>query len=173
MSAEREYSPEENPHKGNKGLLRAWYALHNSWDGLVFAVREESAFRQELTLAICLMPLAIFLPFESVERLLLVGSIVLVLVVAVVLAVSLDPIVGWIENRRVPRTAAAVIVAVAIVALVGGFLWLTWSSLASQWQQVSGELVDKGRELSDRMPPWLRSALGSSQGSGASGESSQ
>jgi predicted PurR-regulated permease PerM len=94
--------------------------------------------------------------------------IVLVLLVAVVLAVSLDPIVGWLEARRMPRTAAVMIVAAAIAALVGGFLWLTWSSLANQWQQVAGELGDKGRDLWDRMPPWLRSALGSPQGNSAS-----
>jgi predicted PurR-regulated permease PerM len=94
--------------------------------------------------------------------------IVLVLLVAVVLAVSLDPVVGWIESRRVPRSAAAVLVAVVIAALVGGFVWLTWSSLASQWQQVAGELTEKGRETWDRLPLWLRSALGSSQGNAAS-----
>jgi diacylglycerol kinase (ATP) len=81
VSVDREYSPQANPHKGNKGLLRAWYAMRNSWDGLVFAVREESAFRQELTLAVCLLPLALILPFDLLERLLLVGSIVLVLIV--------------------------------------------------------------------------------------------
>jgi diacylglycerol kinase (ATP) len=80
VSVDSEYSPQANPHKGNKGLLRAWYAMRNSWDGLVFAVREESAFRQELTLAVCLLPLALILPFDLLERLLLVGSIVLVLI---------------------------------------------------------------------------------------------
>ena len=60
--------------------------------------------------------------------------IVLILLVAVVLAVSLDPVVVWLERRGVPRTVGAVVVATAIVLLVGAFLWLTWSSLSSQWQ---------------------------------------
>jgi diacylglycerol kinase (ATP) len=76
-----DYSSERNPHKVNRGLTRAWQAGKNSWSGLVFAVREESAFRQELTLALCLIPLALLLPFGAVERLLLIGSVVLVLIV--------------------------------------------------------------------------------------------
>ena len=94
--------------------------------------------------------------------------IVLVLMVAIVLAVSLDPIVSWLERRHLPRTVAAVIVAVAILLIVGAFLWLTWSSLASQWQQVAGEVERKVLEIWDSMPGWLRSALGSQQGGGAS-----
>ena len=48
---------------------------------MLFAVREESAFRQELTLAVCLIPVALVLPFGAFERLMLIGSLVLVLVV--------------------------------------------------------------------------------------------
>ena len=93
--------------------------------------------------------------------------IVLILLVAVVLAVSLDPVVVWLERRRVPRTIGAVVVATAIVLLAGAFLWLTWSSLSSQWQQVAGEVEGKVRQLWARMPEWLRGALGSRQGGGA------
>ena len=50
----------------------------------MFAVREESAFRQELTPATCLIPLAIILHFGAIQRLLLIGSVVLVLIVALV-----------------------------------------------------------------------------------------
>jgi diacylglycerol kinase (ATP) len=76
-----DYSSERNQHKVNRGLTHAWHATKNSWSGLVFAVREESAFRQELTLAACLVPLALLLPFGAVERLMLIGSVVMVLIV--------------------------------------------------------------------------------------------
>ena len=66
------------------GLTRAWQAGKNSWSRLVFAVREESAFRQELTLTACLIPLALLLPFGAVERLMLIGSVVLMLIVELV-----------------------------------------------------------------------------------------
>lgn len=75
------YSIDQNPHKGNKGLMRAWRAAINSWNGLVFAVREESAFRQELFLASIFIPIAIYLPVTGIERSILVGTILLVLIV--------------------------------------------------------------------------------------------
>lgn len=137
MSADREYSPELNPHKGNRGVLRAWYALHNSWNGLVFAVREESAFRQELTLAACLLPLAIFLPFTAFERLLLIGSVVLVLIVellnssveAAIDRISFEP--HGLSKRAKDYGSAAVMLALLMCLLV----WMTLGGvmLAREW----------------------------------------
>jgi len=75
------YSIEQNPHKGNKGITRAFRAAVNSWNGLVFAVREESAFRQELTLAAILIPVSFILPVSPVEHIILFGSVLLVLIV--------------------------------------------------------------------------------------------
>ena len=75
------YHIDQNPHKGNRGLVRAWHAAKNSWCGLVYAFREESAFRQELTLFVILSPLAIALPIGLLEKALLVGSLLMVLVV--------------------------------------------------------------------------------------------
>jgi len=127
MSAKGEYSAEDNPHKGNKGLTRAWFAMLNSWNGLVFAVREESAFRQELVLAACLLPAAIVLPFRALEQLLLIGSIVLVLIVEL-LNSSVEAAVDRIsfEHHGLSKRAkdygsAAVMLALLMCALV----WIT------------------------------------------------
>lgn len=76
-----EYHIEDNPHKGNKGLTRAFRAAVNSWNGLIYAYKEESAFRQELALGLILIPLAIFLPVSPFEKILLIASVVLVLIV--------------------------------------------------------------------------------------------
>ncbi|WP_322043016.1 diacylglycerol kinase [Paraburkholderia sp. J67] len=70
-----------NPYKGNRGLMRAWKALQYSIKGFRTAIREESAFRQELTLAAIMVPIGILLPVEPVERVLLLGSVMLVLIV--------------------------------------------------------------------------------------------
>ncbi|MCG5077879.1 diacylglycerol kinase [Paraburkholderia sp. RG36] len=70
-----------NPYKGNRGVMRAWNALKYSIKGFRVAIREESAFRQELTLAAILVPIGIFVPVEPVERVLLLGSVMLVLIV--------------------------------------------------------------------------------------------
>jgi len=75
------YSIDQNPHKGNKGITRAFRAAVNSWNGLVFAVREESAFRQELTLTCILIPISMLLPVNTVEHIVLISSVILVLIV--------------------------------------------------------------------------------------------
>jgi diacylglycerol kinase (ATP) len=67
--------------KGKRGLQRVWNAFHYSYDGLRSAWREEDAFRQELILAVIMIPTAVLLPVELVERLLMIGSVVMVLVV--------------------------------------------------------------------------------------------
>lgn len=75
------YNIDQNPHKGNKGVMRAWRAAINSWNGIIFAIKEESAFRQELTLAAILIPIAIYLPLTGVERSIMISAIFLVLIV--------------------------------------------------------------------------------------------
>lgn len=78
---ESKYSIKDNPHKGNKGITRAIKASVNSWNGLRYAFQEESAFRQELALALVLIPTAIFLPCSFVEKILLISSVFLVLII--------------------------------------------------------------------------------------------
>jgi diacylglycerol kinase (ATP) len=75
------YHIDQNPHKGNRGLVRAWHAAKNSWRGLVFAFKEESAFRQELTLFVLLTPIALVLPVSLFEKAVLICSLVLVMAI--------------------------------------------------------------------------------------------
>jgi diacylglycerol kinase (ATP) len=75
------YHIDQNPHKGNRGLVRAWHAAKNSWRGLVFAFKEESAFRQELTLFIVLTPIAVVLPVSLFEKAALICSLVFVMAI--------------------------------------------------------------------------------------------
>ena len=62
-------------------MVRAWHAAKNSWHGLVFAFKEESAFRQELTLFVLLTPIALVLPVSLFEKAVLVCSLVLVMAI--------------------------------------------------------------------------------------------
>jgi len=71
----------ESPYKGETGLKRLISAARNSFAGLAAAVRHEDAFRQELILAAIFIPLGFFLGTNGVERALLVGSVLQVLVV--------------------------------------------------------------------------------------------
>jgi diacylglycerol kinase (ATP) len=56
-------------------------AFSYSANGLRAAYKKESAFRQELILAVILLPLAVWLGKTGVERALLTGSVLLVLIV--------------------------------------------------------------------------------------------
>lgn len=124
-----EDAPTLNPYKGNRGLTRAWYALKNSINGFRDAWREESAFRQELTLAAILVPCSIVLPVTAVEHVLLLGSVLLVLIVellnssveAAIDRISLD--LHELSKRAKDFGSAAVTVALLLCLL-------TWVLLA-------------------------------------------
>jgi diacylglycerol kinase (ATP) len=66
------------------GFTRVFKAARVSWMGLAGAFREEAAFRQELALALIVIPLGLWLGRTGVERALLVAPMFLVLVVELV-----------------------------------------------------------------------------------------
>ena len=76
--------PEESPYKGRTGFQRIWNALHYSLAGLAAAYRHEDAFRQEVYLAVVLIPLALLLPATGIGHALMVGSVLLVLIVELI-----------------------------------------------------------------------------------------
>jgi diacylglycerol kinase (ATP) len=127
-----------NPYKGNRGLTRAWHAMKNSLNGFRVAIREESAFRQELTLAAILLPCSIFVPVTPVERAVLIASVLLVLMVEL-LNSSVEAAIDRIslERHELSKRAkdfgsAAVMVALLVCVLtwgliVGPLLW-RWSA---------------------------------------------
>jgi diacylglycerol kinase (ATP) len=69
---------------GNTGLTRIINATGYSWLGLRAAFKHEAAFRQELALCIVLVPTGLWLGQSGVERTLLVGSLLLVLIVELI-----------------------------------------------------------------------------------------
>ena len=71
----------ESPFKGKTGIARVFRAFFYSLAGLSTAWKCESAFRQEVVLAVVMIPVACFVPVTPVERALLVATVLLVLVV--------------------------------------------------------------------------------------------
>lgn len=71
----------KNPGKGEIGLKRIWNALHYSLSGFATACKNEAAFRQELLLALILIPIALLLPVGAIGKALLIASVLLVLIV--------------------------------------------------------------------------------------------
>jgi diacylglycerol kinase (ATP) len=119
----------ESPHKGQRGLRRLVNALFYSLSGLRLAYRHESAFRQEIALAAVLLPLALLVPVGAVERVLLIASVLLMLIVEL-LNSSVEAAVDRIgfDTHRLSKRAkdlgsAAVLLTLVLVAT-------TWLLLA-------------------------------------------
>ncbi len=114
-----------NPYKGNRGVTRAWHAMKNSLNGFRVAIREESAFRQELTLAAILVPCGIFVPVAPVERVALLASVMLVLMVEM-LNSSVEAAIDRISLERHELSKRAKDFGSAAVMLALGVCLLTW-----------------------------------------------
>ena len=69
--------------KGKQGLTRLINALGYSRDGLAAAWKNEAAFREEVLLAAIAIPLAIVLGKTGIERALLIGAFLLILIVEI------------------------------------------------------------------------------------------
>ena len=70
-----------SPFKGKTGLRRILNAAGYSWAGFKAAFKHEDAFRQEAFLTLILVPLALLLGESGIERALMIGSVLLVLMV--------------------------------------------------------------------------------------------
>lgn len=114
----------ESPHKGKTGLRRVWNAMFYSVEGLKAAYEHEDAFRQEVLLAVLLIPLAFFLPNPGLGKALMIASVLLVLIVellnsaveATVDRVSLEH--HQLAKRAKDIGSAAVMVSLANVVVV-------------------------------------------------------
>jgi diacylglycerol kinase (ATP) len=72
---------DQTERRKSRGIDRILRATRASWLGLVGAFRNEAAFRQELALAVLVIPLGLWLGRTGIERALLVATMLLVLIV--------------------------------------------------------------------------------------------
>ena len=123
-------------------MARAWHAAKNSWRGLVFAFNEESAFRQELTLALVLSPIAIWAPVTGLDRALMFATLLLVLVVEL-LNSSVEAAIDRISfehhdlSKRAKDLGSAAVL-LALLLCVGVWLSAMWH--ASFWAVLKNTL---------------------------------
>ena len=120
-----------NPHKSRTGLNRVWHATGYSIEGLR-AGWGETAFRQEASAAIVLVPLAFWLGRSWVETALLVGAVLLVMIVELLntgIETAIDRIgPEWHDlSKRAKDMGSA---AVLLASLLAGGIWL-----AALWQR--------------------------------------
>jgi diacylglycerol kinase (ATP) len=122
-------------YKGRTGIDRIVRAAGHSWSGLRLAYAGESAFRQELWLAVPMLPAAVWLGRDWVQIALLAGSVLLVLIVellnsaieAVVDRVSTE----WHELSKRAKDLASAAVMLSLLLCAG-----IWS--AALWQHWKG-----------------------------------
>ena len=119
----------EKPHTAT-GFQRVINATCYSTKGLRSAFANEAAFRQELMLTVILAPLGFWLGETAVERTLLVGSLLIVLITEL-LNSALENIVDRIgpehnvlAGRAKDQGSAAVMTALALVLLVWSMILL-------------------------------------------------
>lgn len=107
------------------GMHRLLLAFVNSWKGFKGAFKFEAAFRQEIALAVLLLPLGVWLGRTGVEKALLVGSVLLVLVVEL-LNTGIETVVDRIGLERHELSGLAKDVGSTAVLLSFAMLIATW-----------------------------------------------
>jgi len=115
----------KSPDYTATGVRRIVRATGSSLAGLVTAVRHEAAFRQELASAVVLIPLGLILGGTGVERALLVGAVIVLLIVEL-LNSSVEAVVDRVSLERHPQSKRAKDLASAAVALAVVTLVVVW-----------------------------------------------
>lgn len=110
------------------GWTRMFGAFANSWKGLRGAFAAEQAFRQEVMLALVLIPAGFWLGQTAIEKILLVGSMLFVLIVEL-LNTAVETIVDRIGPERHVLSGLAKDVGSAAVLLSFLVLLLVWGLL--------------------------------------------
>lgn len=107
------------------GATRLWLATLNSLRGLKHCYHSEAAFRQEVWAALVLVPAAIWLGQTAVERTLLVGSVLIVMIVEL-LNTGIEVVVDRISPERHHLSGFAKDLgssAVLLTLLLAGMTW--------------------------------------------------
>lgn len=109
------------------GLLRIFKAAGYSWQGIRAAWQHEAAFRQEAIAAVIAVVVACWLDVDAVTRVLLIGSVILVVVVEI-LNSAIEAVVDRIGQERHPLAGRAKDMgsaAVLLTILLALFVWIT------------------------------------------------
>lgn len=95
-----------SPFKSKNGLRRIFAAFFYSMEGLRAAWRHEHAFRQELILALLGGGIALILPISAIEKFLLIGVLILVLIVELINS-AIEAVVDRISFEHHPLSKNA------------------------------------------------------------------
>ena len=117
---------QESRYKSKPLLLRPFIALRVAFQGLAAAWRHEIPFRMEVVAFAVFLPLSFFAGKTAVERALLIGSLLLVLIVELLnsaLEATLDRI-SLEEHPLIKRAKDISSAAVGLTLVNAGVIWL-------------------------------------------------
>ena len=125
--------------KGKSGITRLINATRYSMQGFRAAYRNEDAFREEVLLAIVLIPAALLIPVGAVEKVLLIGS-VLLLMLTEILNTAVEAVVDRIGPEIHPLSGRAKDLGSAAVFIATVLLAVTWAFIAlpALWTLIAG-----------------------------------
>ena len=122
-----------NPQKGRRGLSRILHATGYSLAGLR-AGWGETAFRQEAILALVLVPAAFWLGDGWLERAMLVGTVLLVMIVELLntgIETAIDRIgPEWHSLSKRAKDMGSAAVLLSLLLCAGTWLGAHWQHLA-------------------------------------------
>jgi len=108
-------------------MIRLWKAFLYSLAGLSTAW-QEAAVRLEVWTLVVAVPLALWLPVDAVQKLLLIGSVVAILVIEIVNS-AIEAAIDRISSDRHPLSKAAKDLGSAAVFVASLFAAATWIAL--------------------------------------------
>ena len=88
--------------------------------------------------------------------------ILTLILIAIIVAVGLQPAVAWLERRRWPRWVAATTVVFALAGGIVAFVAITWHSITGQAQDVGEHLQSTVRHIAEQLPPPVAAVIKSS-----------
>ncbi len=118
----------ESPYKGKTGLRRLLNAFGYSMAGFKAAFKNEDAFRQEVMMAVILLPLAVYLGKTGMQTALMIACVLLVMIVEL-LNSSIEATVDRIslENHQLAKRAKDIGSAAVLLSLIN--LVVVWGLL--------------------------------------------
>lgn len=122
---------EESPFKGKTGLRRLWNAFGYSLHGFSSAFRHEDAFRQEVLLALVLIPIALVIDASATGKALMIAAVLLVLIVELLnsaIEAAVDRI--SLDHHRLAKRAKDIGSAAVFLSLVN--VLIVWALVISE-----------------------------------------
>ena len=114
------------------GLHRVAKAFSYSVAGLRACWQKEAAFRQEAVFAVFMIPGSFWLGSNAVERALLIGSVLLVLIIELVNS-AIEAVVDRVSTDRHRLSGLAKDLGSAAVLLSLAIVWVVWGLIA--WER--------------------------------------